>query len=71
MLQWLAAAEHELLLFAAIWFAVFALDEMLVDLAWLRLRFSGGLRTERLLAPAQAELRGMAAVLVPAWQEAG
>lgn len=70
-LQWLAVVEHELLLFAAIWFAVFALDEMLVDLAWFRLRFSGGLRTERLTAPAQAELHGMAAVLVPAWQEAG
>lgn len=70
-LQWLAVVEHELLLFAAIWFAVFAIDEMLVDLAWFRLRFSGGLRTERLAAPAKGELSGIAAVLVPAWQEAG
>lgn len=70
-LQWLAVAEHELLLFAAIWFAVFAFDEMLVDLVWFRMRFSGGLRTERLPAPAQDELRGVAAVLVPAWQESG
>lgn len=70
-MQWLAVAEHELLLFAAIWFAVFAIDEMLVDLAWFRLRFTGGLRTERLSAPEQAELHGIAAVLVPAWQESG
>lgn len=68
--QWLALVEHELLLFAAIWFAVFALDELLVDLAWFRLRLGRGMRTRRLAHPAQAELRGVAAVLVPAWQEA-
>lgn len=63
--------EHELLLFAAIWFAVFAIDEMLVDVVWFRLRWSGGLRSERLPAPMQGELAGISAVLVPAWQEAG
>ncbi|HQS69909.1 MAG: hypothetical protein B7Y36_16735 [Novosphingobium sp. 28-62-57] len=69
--QWLAVAQHELLLFAAIWFAVFAIDEMLVDLVWFRLRLTGNVRTRRLCAPALGELRGMVAVLVPAWQEHG
>lgn len=69
--QWLAVAQHELLLFAAIWFAVFAVDELLVDIVWLRLRLTGSLRTGRLAKPALAELRGMVAVLVPAWQEYG
>ncbi|OYZ39195.1 MAG: hypothetical protein B7Y31_08390, partial [Novosphingobium sp. 16-62-11] len=50
--QWLAVAQHELLLFAAIWFAVFAIDEMLVDLVWFRLRLTGNVRTRRLCAPA-------------------
>lgn len=60
-----------MLLFAAMWFAVFALDELIVDLVWFRLRLAGGVRTPRLCAPALAELRGLAAVLVPAWQEHG
>lgn len=69
-LQWLAVVEHELLLFAAIWFAVFALDELLLDLAWLRLRLLGHGRTMRMPDRADAELAGVAAVLVPAWHEA-
>lgn len=68
-LQWLAVVEHELLLFAAIWFAVFALDELLVDLAWLRLRLLGHGRTLRMSGCSDAELAGVAAVLVPAWHE--
>ena len=69
-LQWLAVVEHELLLFAAIWFAVFALDELLLDLAWLRLRLLGQGRTMRMSDHTDAELAGVAAVLVPAWHEA-
>lgn len=68
-LQWLAVVEHELLLFAAIWFALFAIDELAVDLAWLRLRLTGKLRTARLSHPCNAELNGLAVVLVPAWLE--
>lgn len=69
-LQWLAVVEHELLLFSAIWFAVFAMDELLLDLAWLRLRLTGRGRTARVSECADAELAGVAAVLVPAWHEA-
>lgn len=69
-LQWLAVVEHELLLFAAIWFSVFALDELLLDLAWLRLRLLGHGRTLRVSGCGDAELAGVAAVLVPAWHEA-
>lgn len=68
-LQWLAVAEHELLLFAAIWFAIFALDELAVDLAWLRVRLSGRAWTPRLSHLCTAELEGLAVVLVPAWLE--
>jgi adsorption protein B len=69
-LQWLEIVGHELLLFAAVWFAIGALDEMAVDLAWLRLRLTGRARTQTLDLPADAPLRGIAAVLVPAWREA-
>ncbi|MEO0032059.1 MAG: hypothetical protein RIS94_1817, partial [Pseudomonadota bacterium] len=67
---WLGRVEHELLLFAAVWFAIGALDEIGVDLLWLWLRVTGRARTERLHVPEPAPLRGIAAVLVPAWQEA-
>lgn len=69
-LQWLAVVEHELLLFAALWFAIFALDELAVDIAWLRIRLGGKARTLRLTQPCVDELRGLAVVLVPAWLEA-
>ena len=65
------ALRHELLVFAAFWFIVGALDEMAVDLAWLWLWLKGRARSERL--PGRGEghaLSGRAAVLVPAWREA-
>ncbi len=68
-LQWLAILEHELLLFAAIWFALGALDELLIDGLWLWLRGSGRARTGRLTGECRDELTGRAAVLVPAWRE--
>lgn len=68
-LQWLAMLEHELLLFAAIWFALGALDELLVDGLWLWLRLTGRARTRYLTTDMQDELAGVAAVLVPAWRE--
>lgn len=68
-LQWLAVMEHELLLFAAIWFALGALDELLVDVMWLWLRLSGRAPTPRLTDDSKGELSGIAAVLVPAWRE--
>lgn len=113
--EWLGRIEHELLLFAAVWFAIGALDEFAVDLLYLWLRLTARVQTLRLKArphqpevaskaqalartapPAEglpprrerepmpfdhpafsgggfdatAPLRGMAAVLVPAWREA-
>lgn len=69
-LEWLGRAEHELLLFAAIWFAVGSLDELGIDLLWVWLRLTGRVRTGSAPADSDARLRGVAAVLVPAWQEA-
>lgn len=68
--EWLGRAEHELLLFAAIWFAVGSLDELGVDLLWFWLRVTGRVRTGKAPADCDAPLRGVAVVLVPAWQEA-
>ena len=70
--QWLAMVEHELLLFAAIFFLVGALDEFLIDIVWAWLRLTGRARTrtisrERL---AHRSLAGHAAILIPAWREA-
>ncbi|WP_318248100.1 glycosyl transferase family protein [Novosphingobium huizhouense] len=70
-LDWLGRIQHELLLFAAVWFAIGALDEWGVDLLWLWLRITGRVRTGRVETRSNAPLRGVSAVLVPAWQEAG
>lgn len=69
-LQWLAVLEHELLLFAAVWFAIFAFDELVIDGLWLWLRMTGRATTRSLHADPCDELAGIAAVLVPAWREA-
>ena len=68
--QWLEIVEHELLLFAAVFFLIGALDELAVDLAWLRLKLTGRTRPQAFTATPAAPLRGIAAVLVPAWREA-
>ena len=68
--RWLELAEHELLLFAAVFFALGALDELLVDLAWLRLKLAGKARDLDFQGDPQAPLAGPAAVLIPAWGEA-
>ncbi len=67
----LLAIEHELLLFAAFWFIVGAIDEAAIDVSYLWLRFTGRLREGRVAREGEAAaLRGRAAVLVAAWQEA-
>jgi adsorption protein B len=69
LLDWLQLAERELLLFAAFWFIVSAVDELAVDCiwAWLRVRRP---RTPRLPRGIETKaLSGRAAVLVPAWHE--
>ena len=74
VLRALSTFEHELLLFAAFWFALGAIDELAVDGLWLRLVLTGRGRARWLAtAPEDAAprpLRGVAAVLVPAWHEA-
>ena len=72
-LQVLAFVQHELLLFAGVFFLVGALDEVAVDIAWVWLRLTGRAKTctvprEEMRRPA---LAGRAAVLIPTWQEDG
>lgn len=64
--------QHELLLFAAIFFLVGALDDFAVDLAWLWLRLTGRGRDHVLGGDVDhfAPLAGRAAVFIPAWDEA-
>lgn len=70
-LGWLILARHELLLFAAFWLVIGAIDELAVDLRWLWLRVRGRARTGRLPEGlAGAALNRRAAVLVAAWREA-
>jgi adsorption protein B len=70
-LEWLALAERELLLFAAIFFLIGALDELAIDLVWVWLRVTGRARTARFERAEQEgrPLAGRAALLIPAWHE--
>ncbi|MXP41764.1 glycosyl transferase family protein [Altererythrobacter soli] len=70
-LEWLALLEHELLLFAGIFFLIGAADEFAMDLAWAWLRLTGRARTRPIGAAAYEgePLLGRAAVLIPAWRE--
>jgi adsorption protein B len=71
-LEWLALVEHELLLFAGVFFLIGALDELAVDAVWAWLK----LRRRAMTGSVQREmfgrwvLNGKAAVLIPAWNEA-
>lgn len=69
--QWLAFARHELFLFAACFFLLGALDELAVDLAYIRLRLTGRARTPRIVEAEYVSrpLQGRCAVFIPAWQE--
>ncbi len=71
--EWLLLVEHELLLFAGVFFLIGALDELAVDLLWLWLRVTGRVRTRRLPPdwPTDRPLQGEAAVFIAAWHEAG
>ena len=70
-LEWLALVEHELLLFAGVFFLIGLADELLVDFAWAWLRVTGRARTLRIHRDnhRRATLAGPAALLIPAWQE--
>lgn len=68
--EWLVLLQHELLLFAAVFFLLGALDEFAVDLGWLWLKLTGRAQTPTIggtLAP--GPLDGRAVVFIPAWQE--
>ena len=71
MLQWLALAERELLLFAGIFFLIGALDELLVDGIWGWMRATGSIPKLQLdrADMRRLQLSGAAAVFIPAWQE--
>lgn len=71
-LEWLALVEHELLLFAAVFFLIGALDELVMDGAWAWLKLTGRARTGRIDRREVRErpLSGPAAVFIPAWHEA-
>ncbi|OJW60369.1 MAG: hypothetical protein BGO57_06765 [Sphingomonadales bacterium 63-6] len=72
LLDWLALAEHELLLFAGCFFLLGALDEFGIDVVWGWLKLTGRARTGRIDRAAEAArpLKGRAAVFIPAWREA-
>lgn len=70
-LHWLQLMRHELMLFAAFWFIVGAIDELAIDIGWFWLRCTGRGRSGRLPEGAETSpLSGRAAVFVPAWLEA-
>ncbi|WP_324603054.1 glycosyltransferase [Porphyrobacter sp. AAP82] len=70
--QGLALLQHELLLFAGVFFLVGALDDLAVDAAWLWLKLRGRAATQRRQRAIlrHRNLAGPVAVLIPAWQEA-
>ena len=70
-LQWLALVEHELLLFAGVFFLVGSADELAIDLAWAWLWLTGRGRTLQVHRENHryAPLAGPAALLIPAWLE--
>ena len=70
--QWLALLQHELLLFAGVFFLIGALDDLTVDGLWLWLRATGRVVTPRRSRAAlqTRALHGPVAVIIPAWREA-
>lgn len=72
MWQLLALVQHELLLFAGVFFLIGALDDIAVDAIWLWLKARGRLRARRVRRTAlvSSQLSGPIAVFIPAWREA-
>ncbi|MFL0670386.1 MAG: glycosyl transferase family protein [Erythrobacter sp.] len=70
--HWLALCQHELLLFAGVFFLIGALDDLCVDAIYLWLKARGRSKTARRdrAALTQRALAGPAAVFIPAWSEA-
>lgn len=70
--QWVALLQHELLLFAGVFFLIGAMDDVAIDLSWLWLKLTGRARTPRIIRAQmqQRQLHGRAAIFIPAWNEA-
>ena len=70
--EYLVLVQYELLLFAALFFLVGALDELIVDAMWLWMKLTGRAATGSVaFGEGCRSLNGKAAVLIPAWEEAG
>ena len=69
--EWLVIFQNELLLFAAIFFLIGAIDDIVVDLSWIWLKISGKSPVETIddAEVVGAPLAGDVAVFVPAWNE--
>ena len=69
--QWFVLVEHELILFAGLFFLLGTLDELAVDVIWLCLRLTGRGKSIRLAeSDVYRPLAGPAAVFIAAWHEA-
>ena len=68
---WSALIQHELALFAAVFFLLGALDELAVDITYFWLKLSGRCKTHRIDDDAlrDAPLGHRCAILIPAWRE--
>ena len=69
--EWFVLAQHEMLLFAGIFFLIGAIDEFAIDIAYLWLRITRRIGTGRIDADELAAnpLSGRVAVFIPCWQE--
>ena len=69
--DWFVLVQHELLLFAAFFFLLGAIDELAVDLGWFWLKVTGRTKTPQVAHGLARDmpLDGDAAVFLPAWQE--
>lgn len=70
--QWLALIQHEMLLFAGVFFLIGAADDIAIDAVWLWLKLSGRANTPELDRHSlqASELDAPLAVFIPAWDEA-
>ncbi|MBO6769337.1 MAG: glycosyl transferase family protein [Erythrobacter sp.] len=71
--EWFVLVQHELLLFAAAFFALGMIDEFALDCTYLWCRVTGRIQTERIDEAIFDDIDGLAgraAVFIPAWQEA-
>lgn len=71
LLQWLSLLQHELLLFAGIFFLIGAIDDLAVDLMWLWFKCTGRARYQRINREkySQQKLTRSAAIFIPTWNE--